>query len=235
MPLHEFHDVGDLGRGAGKPHSAETHDRSNRRSVLTRRCFVSGLTMPVSSLVRFVVGPGNCVVPDICATLPGRGMWLSADRNTVSTAQAKRHFSRAAHQVISVADDLVDQVESLLAQRCIDLIGLARRGGQALCGFEKVHGWLGEGGVGCLVIAVNAAANGREKLMFMNSDVPVIRALTADEIGRAFGREHSVFAALKTGGLARSFVVDAERLNGFRGSNTTGQWSRRVKNEVEDE
>jgi uncharacterized protein len=229
MPLREFHDAGFLGRDADKPHSAEAWCGS------TRRCVVSGSTLPVSSLMRFVVGPGDCVVPDICATLPGRGMWLSADRNTVKTAQAQRHFSRAARQVVSVADDLVDQVESLLAQRCIDLIGLARRGGQAICGFEKVRGWLEEGGVGCLVIAEESAASGREKLVFMSADAPVIRALTADEIGRAFGRERSVFAALKTGGLARKFVVDAERLNGFRGTNAVGQRSYRVEKEVEDE
>jgi predicted RNA-binding protein YlxR (DUF448 family)/ribosomal protein L30E len=186
-------------------------------------------------MMRFVVGPDNCVVPDIFATLPGRGMWLSADRNTVKTAQAQRHFSRAARQVISVADDLVDQVESLLAQRCIDLIGLARRGGQAICGFEKVRGWLEEGEVGCLVIAEESAASGREKLVFMSANTPVIRALTADEIGRAFGREYSVFAALKTGKLARKFIVDAERLNGFRGTNVLGQRSYRVEKEVEDE
>ncbi len=229
MPLREFHDAGFLGRDADKLHSAEA------RCGATRRCVVSGSTLPISSLMRFVVGPGDCVVPDICATLPGRGMWLSADRNTVKTAQAQRHFSRAARQVVSVADDLVDQVESLLAQRCIDLIGLARRGGQAICGFEKVRGWLEEGDVGCLVIAEESAASGREKLVFMNADAPVIRALTADEIGRAFGREHSVFAALKTGKLARKFVVDAERLNGFRGTNVVGQRSYRVEKEVEDE
>ena len=229
MSLRKVHDVGVLGRDADKPHSAEA------RCGSARRCIVSGSTLPVSSLVRFVVGPGDCVVPDICATLPGRGMWLSADRNTVKTAQAQRHFSRAARQAVSVADDLVDQVEALLAKRCIDLIGLARRGGQAICGFEKVRGWLEEGGAGCLVIAEESAASGREKLVFMGADAPVIRALTADEIGRAFGREHSVFAALKTGGLAHKFVVDAERLNGFRGTNAAGQWSCRVENEVEDE
>jgi predicted RNA-binding protein YlxR (DUF448 family) len=216
MPLHEVHDVGVLGRDADKPHSAEAQCGS------TRRCIVSGSTLPASSLVRFVVGPGDCVVPDICATLPGRGMWLSADRNTVKTAQAQRHFGRAARRAVNVDDYLVDQVESLLAQRCIDLIGLARRGGQAICGFEKVRGWLEEGGVGCLVIAEESAASGCEKLVFMSADAPVIRALMADEIGRAFGREHSVFAALKTGGLARKFVVDAERLNGFRGTNAAG-------------
>ena len=162
-------------------------------------------------------------------------MWLSADRNTVKTAQAQRQFSRAARRAVSVADDLVDQVESLLAHRCVELIGLARRGGQSICGFEKVRGWLEDGFVGCLVIAEESASGGRDKLVFKSADAPIIRALTADEIGRAFGRERSVFAALKTGGLARKFVVDAEKLDGFRGTRAAGQLSCRVENEVEDE
>jgi predicted RNA-binding protein YlxR (DUF448 family) len=229
MPLHEIHDVRVESDGAETPRNAEA------RCGPTRRCIVTGATLPIGNLVRFVVGPGEYIVPDICAALPGRGLWLSADRNTVKTAIAQRFFGRAVRQAVNVADDLVDQVESLLAQRCVDLIGLARRGGQSICGFEKVRGWLEDGVVGCLVIAAESAAGGREKLIFMNAGASITRALTADEIGRAFGRENLVFAAFKTGGLARKFIVDAERLDGFREIRAVGRTSCGDEGEVENE
>ena len=191
--------------------------------------------MPVGDLVRFVVGPEDRIVPDICAVLPGRGMWLSADRNSFKTAQARQLFSRAARQAVRVENDLVDQVETLLARRCIELVGLARRGGQAICGFEKVRRWLQDGRVGGLVIAAESAASGRKKLASMQTDAPVIRTLMADEIGQAFGREHAVFAALSVGGLACKFVAEAMRLDGFRGSVDPGRELHRVQNEVDDE
>ena len=200
-----------------------------------RRCIATGATQPAGKLLRFVVSPEDRVVPDVCAVLPGRGMWLSADRNSVKTAFARQLFSRAARRAVGVDDDLADQVETLLARRCMELIGLARRGGQSICGFVKVRRWLKDGCIGGLVIAADCAAGGREKLASISTDAPVVRALTADEIGQAFGREHAVFAAIRAGNLACKFVAEAMRLDGFRRSVDLGREPRGVQNEVDDE
>lgn len=211
MPLREIHEVLAGGVGADRRFFAQSNWGQKRY------CIVTGATHPVFKLVRFVVGPDDQIVPDIRAALPGRGMWLSADRNSVKTAHARRIFSRVARQTVSVADDLADQVEDLLVQRCVDLIGLARRGGQSICGFERVRGWLEEGCVGNLVVASDCVASGLEKTAFKQADVPLIRVLRAEEIGQAFGRQQAVFAALKGGNLAWKFVIEALRLEGFRG------------------
>jgi hypothetical protein len=229
MLLRENHDA-----AVGSDRPAEHLGGDSTRGPV-RRCIVTGATQPVGKLVRFVVGPDDRIVPDVCAVLPGRGMWLSADRNSVKTAQARQLFSRAERRAVSVDDDLADHVETLLARRCLELIGLARRGSQSICGFVKVRRWLEEGCIGGLVIAADCAAGGREKLASISTDAPVIRTLTADEIGQAFGRKHAVFAALRAGNLARKFVAEAMRLDGFRGSVDLERESRRVQNEVDDE
>ena len=46
-------------------------------------------------MVRFVVGPDGTVVPDIAEKLPGRGLWLTAERDIVSRAVARRLFGKA--------------------------------------------------------------------------------------------------------------------------------------------
>jgi ribosomal protein L7Ae-like RNA K-turn-binding protein len=48
--------------------------------------------------------------------------------------------------------------------RCLDLIGLARRSGAAVAGFEKVRAALAAGDVALLVAASDGADDGREKL-----------------------------------------------------------------------
>ena len=50
-----------------------------------RRCFVTRRVASRESLIRFVRGPDDRVHPDIAADLPGRGLWLSADRDVVNT------------------------------------------------------------------------------------------------------------------------------------------------------
>ena len=167
-------------------------------------------------MVRFVVGPDNMIVPDIVGRLPGRGIWLSADRNTIKTACAQNLFARAARQAVVVDDQLAERVESLLVRRCTELLGLARRAGQAIAGFVKVQGWLRGGQAALLLAASDGAEDGRNKLQRIARDVPVISLLKAAELGGPFGRDQTVHAAIAPGGLAEKFVETAARLSGFR-------------------
>ena len=66
---------------------------------------------------------------------------------------AKRLFARAARRPIVLPPGLADRVESLLAQRCCDAIGLARRAGLAVAGFEKVAEAIRAGKVGLVLSA----------------------------------------------------------------------------------
>ncbi len=45
---------------------------------------------------------------------------------------------------------------------------------------------------------------------------PLLRVLTAAELGAAFGREHVVNASIGSGSLGRRLIFDAQKLAGFR-------------------
>jgi uncharacterized protein len=181
-----------------------------------RSCLVSGESRDKSLLLRFVVGPGGDIVPDIEGRLPGRGLWLLPRRDIVATALAKRLFARAARKPVEVPASLADRIEDLLARRCVDLIGLARRAGQAVTGFAKVEAALDKGEAAVLVEAAEGAAGGRGKLKRLAPGLPVIDALTSAELGRAFAREMAVHACLSRGGLAKKLLAESARLAGFR-------------------
>ncbi len=111
-------------------------NRSGGPSPL-RKCIATGALRPKDEMLRFVVGPDGSLVPDLDGCLPGRGLWLSAQRDMVNTACAKGLFSRAARHGVEVSADLAEQLEGLMVRRCLDLLGLARRAGEAVAGFEK--------------------------------------------------------------------------------------------------
>src|SRR3984885_4867341 len=129
-----------------------------------RRCIVTGERLAKERMVRCAVDPEGVIVPDVAAALPGRGLWLTARRDIVALAIKKRAFDRAAKRPVKVPADLADRIEALLAQRCRDGIGLARRSGHAVAGFEKVAHALRAGGVGLLLAASDGAENGRQKV-----------------------------------------------------------------------
>ena len=181
-----------------------------------RRCFVTRQVADAETLVRFVVGPDESVVPDAAATLPGRGLWLSAERDVVNTACARNMFATGFRARVAVGPDLAARVEKILARRCLDLLGLARRAGAAVAGFEKVRSLVGSGAAGVVVVASDAAAAGHHRLSRIACGVPLVATLRAAELASAVGREHVVYLAVRKGRLARRFVAEAARLAGFR-------------------
>lgn len=194
----------------------ETMHAESSAAGAMRRCIVTRESLPTARLVRFVIGPGDEVVPDIRAKLPGRGLWLSARRDIVDRACASNLFAKAARRPAVVPGGLSDRVERLLGDRCIEVIGMARRAGQAVAGFEKARSWLRSGKAGIVVTAREAAPGGRAKLIGPASGVTVVDALSASELGRVFARAHVVHVAIGSGELARRLVVEANRLAGFR-------------------
>ncbi len=184
--------------------------------VAERRCIVSGETTPQAGLVRFVVGPGDVIVPDLRGKLPGRGLWVSARRDVVETACAKNAFSRAARQKVSVPEGLPALIESQLAAGCLNLLGLARKAGDIVAGFEKVKGWLQAGTATVMVTAADAAEDGRRKLRGLAAGLPDVDFFTSDQLSLALGRGNVIHAALREGGLARRFLAEALLLEGYR-------------------
>ncbi|MBS0470123.1 MAG: RNA-binding protein [Proteobacteria bacterium] len=186
-----------------------------------RRCIVRGEVMPDSGLIRFVVAPDGTLTPDLAATLPGRGIWLGADAASLATAVKKNLFARAAKAPVTVPADLAARIEMLLVSRMQADLGLARRSGQLLLGFDTVLKAIqSDNPPQVLVEASDGAADGKRKLFgaahARGLKIEVIECLTTSEISLAVGRENVIHAALKSGRLQERLSTDAIRLSGFR-------------------
>jgi predicted RNA-binding protein YlxR (DUF448 family)/ribosomal protein L30E len=180
-----------------------------------RRCIATGVSGPVEAMIRFVVGPDDLLVPDIEARLPGRGMWLSARRDVVNSAVKKALFAKAARRKVLVPADLAECIEGMLRRRCLDLIGLARRAGQVVSGYDQVRSALKSGKGALLLSARDGAPDGIDKLRALAPALPVAAMLSAAELGQAFGRDHTVHGLLMPGKLASRLRLEAGRLAGM--------------------
>lgn len=181
-----------------------------------RRCIVSGETTPKHGLLRFVVGPDNVIVPDLGERLPGRGIWVSADRQSLQTASAKKLFARSAKAQVTVPEDLITRVEALLVKRCMDIIGLARRSDRLVFGYDRVLEVLEQGSVGLVLIALDAGGGRHDIIETAKKGVPITGGLTNLEMGEAAGKGVVSFLTIQRGGLAESLHRECERLTGFR-------------------
>ena len=196
----------------------ETDDMRERRDI------VSGTVMPENRLLRFVADPDGQVVPDVAAKLPGRGLWVEASKTAIGKSVEKKLFSRAAKAQVTADASLVERAEKALITRMLGDLGIARRSGMLMLGFDNVLRQLqGPKPPKALIEAFDGAADGKRKLYAaahrLELNCVVIETLTSAELGLALGRENVIHAAVQRGGLADRLMFDAERLSGFRGRN----------------
>ncbi len=191
----------------------------SKQSAVSRRCIATGEVQPKDRMVRWVVGPDSVLVPDLAEKLPGRGFWVTSDRRILGQSIRRRLFSRAARQPVVVPDDTLERLEILLRGRCLQLVGLARRAGQAVAGLEKVRSWLEKERAGLLLEARDGSVDGWRKIAASGRgrELPVLRRFDAAELGTAWGRDIVVHGAVAEGSLAQRLLIEARRLDGVTG------------------
>lgn len=205
---------------ADAPGAAEDDSVAEERGPL-RRCVVTRARQPKEAMLRFVLSPERVLVPDLAGRLPGRGMWLSAKADVLERALARGAFAKAARGPVHAPPDLRAMIEAGLRHRIRDLLGFARRAGQAVCGFHAVREWLQAGRAGMLVEASDGSAAERARLLG-GREVRVTAPLPAAELGAVFGRDHVVHAAVATGRLAEAIGMEASRLAGLAAGGAVG-------------
>jgi ribosomal protein L7Ae-like RNA K-turn-binding protein len=95
----------------------------------------------------------------------------------------------------------------------MQLVGLARRAGYVVVGTRAVREAASRGEVCVVVVARDATANARKRLLSLSGrpDVEVIECGTRGSLGRAVGREEAVVVGIGDRGLGRRIVGEACR------------------------
>ena len=201
------------------------HGPRTDKSATMRTCAVSREVRPIDELIRFVVGPTGEVVPDLKRKLPGRGLWISASRQTVAEAVRRHQFSRGFKRDVRVAPTLPADTEALLVRSATEALAMAAKAGQVVSGFAKVEGAL-QREIAALIHASDGAADGIRKLDAIlrqrggkrgkSPGIPIVTVLTSAELDLALGRSNVIHAALLAGPASKTFLSRCQMLVRYR-------------------
>jgi len=216
------------------------------KSARSRMCAVSREVKPIDELIRFVVSPAGEVIADVKRKLPGRGLWISASRQTVAEAVRRHQFARGFKRDVHVAPTLAADTEGLLARSAIEALAIAAKAGQVISGFAKVEAALktpqGRGTIAALIHASDGAVDGIRKLDAVarqntgfhgeSAEIPALAALTSAELDLALGRSNVVHAALLAGPASKTFLSRSQILVRYRsvGDDKTAGTAARYSN-----
>lgn len=210
-----------------------------------RMCIVTRHTGSVDDLIRFVLGPDQQVVPDLKRKLPGRGCWVTAERQVLEKAISKNHFSRGLKAKAIVSSDLADTVDLLLGRDLLGMIGMARKAGQIVSGATKVDQAVRSTDAIAVFHALDASADGVRKIdkarkwrQFTFDDdeeIPAFRLFSAHEMENLLGLDNLIHLAALAGQAGEGVVKRAMMLSRYRnGAGAKQGGARTVTDELNE-
>lgn len=200
-----------------------------------RQCAVTRERLAQTEMIRFARAPDGTVTPDVAGRLPGRGVWIRADSETVDLADRKGAFARGFKAQAKTPDGLSELIEALLVKRLQGVLGMAKRAGKITLGFDQVRDYMRKRKPGILLAASDGAEDSRNKVYFLAKaiyeHVSVSGGLTSAELGMAFGRPYVIHGLIERGAFAKQWSHDYRRLAGFRQMPETDWFSGIMKDD----
>lgn len=209
-----------------------------------RTCIVTRTKGAPEDMIRFVVGPGAIVVPDIARKLPGRGVWVTARAEYVAQAVKRQAFSRGFKTKTVASESLAAEIETLLTRDCLQALSMANKAGLVVLGFAKTEQVIASGDISGLVHAADCAADGRRRLgqclrrRYGDDEArPRVNLFTSSQLDLALGRTNVIHAALIEGPASRGFFGRCRKLTLYRSGSPSaaspGGGSALESNEIE--
>ena len=191
-----------------------------------RMCIVTRESGSPETMIRFVAGPDGSVVPDLKRALPGRGCWVTAERELVDKAVAKKLFARALKTEAKAAPDLGAVIDRLLAVQLAGMMNLARKAGEFVSGSMKVDAAVRSGAALAVFHSLDAAPDGVRKIdqarkawhlgMETEEQIPSFRFFTDSEMQELMGQNAFIHAVALAGQAGEGVVKRAILLERYR-------------------
>lgn len=201
------------------------------RKQQMRKCIVSGEVKPVEDLIRFALGPDGAVIADLKRRLPGRGVWVTAQKFMVRQAIEQNAFQRAFKSRVQVDLDLPEQIEAAQEKAALQSLAFANKAGLVTAGFAKVEKALKAAiekgrNYSALIHASEASADICQKLQAMarrdggldelnENKLKIIRIFNVEQLSATLGRENVNHVIIASGGASEAMINKVAALESY--------------------
>ena len=181
-----------------------------------RTCVGCRVSQPQANLIRFVLSPQQQLLVDYRHKLPGRGVYTCCDSECIVKAVERRQFQRGLKaELLQVSSEqVVAAIIETLLQRIENLLGMARKSGQAVSGSQAILTGLKRKESFAFVLLSDDVSTGvADKVLGAaeSQRIEVFQMLSKGRIGEILGKGERSVAALQAGKLASAIRLEVQR------------------------
>jgi len=183
--------------------------------VLNKKIFLDSSSINKDDFIKICLSPDNKLIPDLCDKLPGKSVWLPADKALIVEILRKEDLETYFGVSKIFSQDLVSIIEMILRKRILSSISMTKKTGALAIGLDAIKTQLIQKRH-CLIIVAKGAKSLAGKSFFVSKNISVFESLLEQrDLEKSTGKINVKYVGVFSKNFKKTIQVDLNKLKGF--------------------
>ena len=183
--------------------------------VLNKKIFLNSSSINKDDFIKICLSPDNKLIPDLRDNLPGKSVWLPADKTLIVDILRKEDLKPYFGVSKIFSPDLVSIIEMILRKRILSRISMTKKTGALAIGLDTIKTQLIQKRH-CLIIVAKGAKSLAGKSFFVSKNISVFESLLEQkDLEKCTGKINVKYVGIFSKNFKKTIQVDLNKLKGF--------------------
>ena len=183
--------------------------------VLNKKIFLNSSSINKDDFIKICLSPDNKLIPDLCEKLPGKSVWLPADKALIVDILKKEDLKTYFGVSKIFSPDLVSIIEMVLRKKIMSSISMTKKSGVLAIGLDAIKTQLIQNRH-CLIIVAMGAKKLANKSFFASENVSIVESLLEQkDLEKSTGKFNVKYVGVFSKNFKKTIQVDLNKLKGF--------------------
>ena len=183
--------------------------------VLNKKIFLNSSSINKDDFIKICLSPDNKLIPDLCDKLPGKSVWLPANKALIVDILRKENLNTYFGVSKIFSPDLVSIIEMILRKKIVSSISMTKKSGVLAIGLDAIKAQLIQNRH-CLIIVAMGAKSLANKSFFASEKVSISESLLEQKyLEKSTGKINVKYVGVFSKNFKKTIQVDLNKLKGF--------------------
>ena len=183
--------------------------------VLNKKIFLDSSSINKDDFIKICLSPDNKLIPDLRDNLPGKSVWLPANKTLIVDILRKEDLKTYFGVSKIFSTDLVSIIEMILRKRILSSISMTKKSGALAIGLDAIKTQLIQKRH-CLIIVAKGAKSLAGKSFFVSKNISVFESLLEQrDLEKSTGKINVKYVGIFSKNFKKTIQVDLNKLKGF--------------------
>ncbi len=181
---------------------------------MNKKIFLNSSSINKDNFIKICLSPDSKLIPDLCDKLPGKSVWLPANKALIVDILQKDELKTYFGVSKIFSPDLVYLIEMNLRKKILSTISMTKKSGVLTIGLDAIKTQLIQNRH-CLIIVAMGAKSLANKSFFASENVSIFESLLEQEdLEKSTGKINVKYVGVFSKNFKKTIQVDLNKLKG---------------------